>query len=153
VVEMVGIGTMILKIFRQCRNELQEHLERRETCSFETTLAAHAKTYMKILNYAKNKGFKLYLLYVGLSSAELAIKRVKSRVTNGGHGVTEKMIIKRYDRSLNTLHELISEFDFVSLYDNSGDSLVRIYQRIGNRHFMSSELPNWSKEIIAHDNL
>lgn len=45
---MVGIGTMILKIFRQCRNELQEHLERRETCSFETTLAAHAKTYMKI---------------------------------------------------------------------------------------------------------
>lgn len=44
---------MILKIFRQCRNELQEHLERRETCSFETTLAAHAKTYMKILNYAK----------------------------------------------------------------------------------------------------
>lgn len=121
-----------LSAMRIDRNELQEHLERHETCSFETTLAAHAKTYMKILNYAKNKWFKLYLLYVGLSSAELAIKRVKSRVTNGGHGVTEKMIIKRYDRSLNMLHELISEFDFVSLYDNSGDSLVRIYQRIGN---------------------
>ena len=32
------------------------------------------------------------LLYVGLSSAELAIERVKIRVANGGHGVRKNMI-------------------------------------------------------------
>ena len=32
------------------------------------------------------------LLYVGLSSAELAIERVKIRVANGGHGVRKEMI-------------------------------------------------------------
>ena len=92
------------------------------------------------------------LLYVGLSSAELAIERVKIRVANGGHGVRKEMIKKRYDRSLNTLYELIRKFDSVSIYDNSGDSLIRIYQRIDNKHFMTSELPNWSRKIIAHDN-
>lgn len=92
------------------------------------------------------------LLYVGLSSAELAIERVKIRVANGGHGVRKEMIKKRYDRSLNTLYELIRKFDSVSIYDNSGDSLIRTYQRIDNKHFMTSELPNWSRKIIAHDN-
>lgn len=92
------------------------------------------------------------LLYVGLSSAELAIERVKIRVANGGHGVRKEMIKKRYDRSLNTLYELIRKFDSVSIYDNSGDSLIRIYQRIDNKHFMTSELPNWSRKIITHDN-
>lgn len=82
------------------------------------------------------------LLYVGLSSAELAIERVKIRVANGGHGVRKEMIKKRYDRSLNTLYELIKKFDSVSIYDNSADSLIRIYQRIDNKHFMTSELPN-----------
>ena len=32
------------------------------------------------------------LPYVGLSSAELAIERVKIRVANGGHGVRKNMI-------------------------------------------------------------
>ena len=90
--------------------------------------------------------------HVGLSSAELAIERVKIRVANGGHSVRKEMIKKRYDRSLNTLYELIRKFDSVSIYDNSGDSLIRIYQRIDNKHFMTSELPNWSRKIIAHDN-
>lgn len=90
--------------------------------------------------------------HVGLSSAELAIERVKIRVANGGHGVRKEMIKKRYDRSLNTLYELIRKFDSVSIYDNSGDSLIRTYQRIDNKHFMTSELPNWSRKIIAHDN-
>ena len=90
--------------------------------------------------------------HVGLSSAELAIERVKIWVANGGHGVRKEMIKKRYDRSLNTLYELIRKFDSVSIYDNSGDSLIRIYQRIDNKHFMTSELPNWSRKIIAHDN-
>ena len=92
------------------------------------------------------------LLYVGLSSAELAIERVKIRVANGGHGVRKEMIKKRYDRSLNTLYELIRKVDSVSIYDNSGDSLIRIYQRIDNKHFMTSELPNRSSKIIAHEN-
>lgn len=137
---------------RIAANELKEHIKHHETCSFETTLAAHVKTYEKILDYAKSEGFKLCLLYVGLSSAELTIERVKIRVANGGHGVRKEMIKKRYDRSLNTLYELIRKFDSVSIYDNSGDLLIRIYQRIDNKHFMTSELPNWSRKIIAHDN-
>lgn len=77
---------------RIAANELKEHIKHHETCSFETTLAAHVKTYEKILDYAKSEGFKLCLLYVGLSSAELAIERVKIRVANGGHGVRKDMI-------------------------------------------------------------
>ena len=102
---------------RIAANELKEHIKHHETCSFETTLAAHVKTYEKILDYAR-----------------------------------KEMIKKRYDRSLNTLYELIRKFDSVSIYDNSGDSLIRTYQRIDNKHFMTSELPNWSRKIIAHDN-
>lgn len=106
-----------LAAMRIAANELKGHIKHHETCSFETTLAAHVKTYEKILDYAR-----------------------------------KEMIKKRYDRSLNTLYELIRKFDSVSIYDNSGDSLIRIYQRIDNKHFMTSELPNWSRKIIAHDN-
>lgn len=40
------------------------------------------------------------LNYVGLSSVELAISRVEQRVRDGGHGIPEKDIERRYNESL-----------------------------------------------------
>lgn len=140
-----------LAAMRIARNNLQKCIQSHETCSFETTFAAHAKTYKRIINYAKSEGFKLCLLYIGLSSAKLAIDRVNERVANGGHGVSEDMVNKRYDKSLKNLSELISSFDSVTIYDNSGQSLVKIYQRKGDKRFFNINLPQWSKLAIESD--
>ena len=67
------------------------------------------------------------LEYVGLVSAKLAVSRVQSRVSKGGHGVRPDLVTRRYTRSLQRLAELYDEFDVVELWDNSLGDTELIY--------------------------
>lgn len=87
--------------------------------NIETTLAGRVETFEKLLKKARQNGFRLHLLYVGLDSPDLAVQRVNLRVNKGGHGVDESTIRKRYPQSLKNLKRLIYYFDSVDLYDNT----------------------------------
>lgn len=55
------------------------------------------------------------------------VLRVKSRVEAGGHDVPEEKIIKRYDRALALVKELIPFCDICHIYDNSDMEPFRIF--------------------------
>jgi hypothetical protein len=57
--------------------------------------------------------------FVGLSSAELHMARVRSRVARGGHDIPEERIRERYDRSRINLIELMPRLTELKVYDNS----------------------------------
>src|SRR5438270_5452312 len=62
--------------------------------AFETTLGG--QTITALLENAIAKGIEVKVWYVGLSSAELHVKRVRSRVAKGGHSIAEEKIRERY---------------------------------------------------------
>ena len=76
-------------------------LEANETFAIETTLAT--KIYKnKLLNAIEN-GYNVKLLFFWLPNVEMAIKRVATRVKNGGHNIPKEVILRRYSRGIENL--------------------------------------------------
>jgi predicted ABC-type ATPase len=88
--------------------------------AFETTLGG--KTITALLARALSEGIEVRVWYVGLSSAELHIARVKSRVEQGGHEIPEDRIRERYTRSRLNLIQLLPNLTELLLYDNSEEA-------------------------------
>ena len=56
---------------------------------------------------------------MGLASPELHIKRVRARVSHGGHDIPEQKIRERYERSVLNLIRLLPGLAELWVYDNS----------------------------------
>lgn len=69
-------------------------LKRQSDFAVETTLAT--RTLLKTAKIAQDSGYSVTLLYFWLNSPELAIERVRARVSTGGHDIPEDTIIRRY---------------------------------------------------------
>ena len=83
---------------------IDELVESHSSFSFETTLAA--RSYRNsILNW-KARGYQVFLVYLWLPSAGVAVERVATRVKEGGHFIPEEVIRRRYRRGLDNLFEL-----------------------------------------------
>ena len=64
--------------------------------AIETTLTT--LSYKQTINKAKEKGYKVTLIFFWLNDVNLAIKRVESRVLDGGHNIPEETIRRRYKK-------------------------------------------------------
>jgi predicted ABC-type ATPase len=129
---------------KQVLAEANECLKQMRSFAVETTLSGH--TYLRMLQLAKDRGFKTRLLYVGLSTPELSIERVRIRVGLGGHDVPEQDIRRRYERSLANLKTALSLVDSASLFDNSdaiGYKLVALADH-GDITWLAPA-PGWAK--------
>ncbi len=97
---------------------IEELLSRNETFSIETTLAT--KSYISLVRRARNKGYRIILLFFWLKTPELAIYRVAERVSNGGHNIPENVIRRRFTAGINNLFKLfMTEVDSWVIFDNS----------------------------------
>ena len=97
---------------------INELLKENKTFAFETTLST--KIYRKKILQSKQEGYKVTLLFFWLQSVELAIERVRTRVSEGGHNIEETILRRRYTRGLKNLFEIyLPIFDEVLIFDNS----------------------------------
>lgn len=96
-----------------------ELLENGESFIFETVLSTERN--INFLKLAKEKGAKIYGVYVLTRDPSINVERVKLRVKSGGHGVPEDKIVSRYHRCLTLLPEFIDVSDQMMLFDNSTD--------------------------------
>jgi predicted ABC-type ATPase len=69
--------------------------------AFETTLTTIS--YKNTIELARQKGYKITLLFFWLNDVILAIERVATRVSEGGHHIPEDVIIRRYFKGLANL--------------------------------------------------
>lgn len=86
--------SVALEAGRIMLSRINHLMENGQTFAFETTLAT--KSYKNLLQKAKELGFETFLIFIYLNSDELAIQRVKTRVIEGGHNITEETIKRRY---------------------------------------------------------
>ena len=138
-----------LKAMRVAVAKLKHELLSGHNVIQETTLASSRKGILKFINFAKKQGYTVRLEYVGLASAELAVSRVQSRVSKGGHGVSSDLVTRRYTRSLQRLAELYDEFDAVELWDNSLSDTELIYSADHDKVLINkSKDYNWVLDSI-----
>jgi len=93
--------------------------------SFETTLAT--RSYTNIIKQAKQLGYEITLLYFWLDSVDLAKERVLTRVTEGGHGIPQDVITRRYYSGLINLFDLyIPICNYWMIFNNSNPTIELI---------------------------
>ena len=91
--------------WHQRKRLLERAIAERLEFAFETTLGGH--TISALLHEALAAGIDVRMWFVGLSSPELHMARVRSMVARGGHDIPEEKIRERYDRSRINLIELM----------------------------------------------
>lgn len=99
-------------------NRINELLENGNSFAFETTLAT--KSYKRKVEYAKENGFTVTLIFFWLMNVELAKERVKIRVTEGGHNINSDVIERRYFKGIENLFKIyLPIVDGAFIFDNS----------------------------------
>lgn len=99
-------------------NRINELLSENENFAFETTLST--KSYKNKIIEAKEKGYRVTLLFFWLQSIELAKERVKTRVLEGGHNIEPEVIERRYIRGIKNLFDIYFPIvDGALIFDNS----------------------------------
>ena len=138
---------------------LERAIAERLDFAFETTLGGH--TISALLHETLTAGIEVRMWFVGLSSPELHVARVRSRAARGGHDVPEQKIRERYDRSRINLLELMPRLTELRVFDNSMDAdphAGRVPQPILVLHLAKgkivgmvelSQTPPWAKALVA----
>ncbi|MBE9467512.1 MAG: zeta toxin family protein [Bacteroidetes bacterium] len=130
-------------------NRINQLIETGQDFAFETTLAT--KSYKNFVVKAKENGYKVTLLFFWLRSEELAVKRVETRVKEGGHNIPEETIRRRYKNGLinffNIFKPIVDEWMFI---DNSGEP----YEILAEGNSISSDIQNkitWTNLIHKYN--
>ena len=107
---------------RRVLERLDELATERADFVLETTLATRSHA-VRIRDW-KAAGYRFELIYLRLPSAEHSIARVAHRVAEGGHGIPEETLRRRFDLSLgylqNTYKPLADEW---KVYASGGETL------------------------------
>ena len=108
----------------------KELLREEQSFAFETT--GVQTNYLKYLKNAQGKGYEIYLLFLWLLSSEQAIERVRKRVKQGGHHISEEIIKRRYDMGLKNLliHYLPLADRAISLDNLSRRKAKKIHNKV-----------------------
>jgi predicted ABC-type ATPase len=138
---------------------LERAIAERLDFAFETTLGG--ATITRLLKEALSKKIEVRIWYVGLSSLELHIERVRARVAKAGHDIPEAKIRERYRQSRLNLIELLPTLTELRVYDNSEEAdpltgnaprpilLLHLDRGMIAESCDLKVTPEWAKPILA----
>lgn len=97
--------------------EIDEHVAQHRSFSFETTLSGRG--YAAKVPQWRTAGCRVSLYFLSLPHAEMAVERVRVRVSQGGHNIPEAVIRRRFDAGIENFNSLYKPLvnDWF-LYDN-----------------------------------
>ncbi len=140
---------------------LQSAIESRSNFAFESTLGG--TTIPSLLMQAADAGVEILVWFVGLSSPEGHIARVRARVAAGGHDIPAAKIRERWNTSRRNIILLMPFLTELKVLDNSreGDPLAgTIPEPSLLLHWSAGRIvsptadalkmtPEWAKPIVA----
>lgn len=114
----IAAGRLFLK-------ELDRLAARRADFAFESTLSGLA--YISRLKRWKRAGYRVEIIYLTLSSSRIALRRIASRVQQGGHPIPKADAVRRFRRSWANFKQIYQPIaDAWLIYDNSGEKPILI---------------------------
>jgi len=98
--------------------ELDRLAAARASFAFETTFSG--RSYVARLAGWKLAGFRIEIAYLKIDSPQIALKRIASRVKQGGHGIPRDVVSRRFGRSWTNFTGIYRPLaNAWSVYDNS----------------------------------
>ena len=107
------------RLWQEMERQREERFQQGKSYALETNFTYHDK--LKLLVDARERGYETVVIFVSLSSPDLAIARVAHRVVRGGHHIDDDKVRKRWSAGLVALAAAISLTDVVYVFDNSVD--------------------------------
>lgn len=118
--------------------------------SFETTLSGHRE--LAVLRRAKEAGFKVNIVYIGIGSPRATLGRIRQRVASGGHDIPPQDITRRFHRSLANLPRALEFADRAFVLDNSSRRYRLLLSMEGGQvKRISRHLPAWARDALPSD--
>ena len=143
----INTDEMVAKIGSWKDNNLQIKCAREAVKLIKKYIKA-GKSSIKNIKLAKENGFYIVMNYIGVDNSEIAKERVKIRVKNGGHGISDKDIERRYYDSLHNLKEVINICDELNIFDNTKRFREVAYFKNGILKWKDSNIPVWLIDIL-----
>ncbi len=137
--------TVDVQAARIMLDRIEELLSQKADFGIETTLAT--RSYVQLVRRAQASGYKVHLLFFYLETPEQAIQRVAQRVSNGGHGIPEEVIRRRFKRGIeNLLHLYLPICDSVTIWNNTkGEAQLIAKQTAENAQLVVLDQNIWNK--------
>lgn len=122
----------------------------REGISFtqETTLSGQRP--LRMIREAKEAGYYVRLFYVGISTAEEAVRRIENRVSKGGHDIPVDDVLRRFSERNEALAKVLDYVDEAVLYDNENGFVAVAEYKNGELLPRGSYMPGWLGELRAY---
>jgi len=145
-------GSLQIKCAKEAISLIKAYFNEGISFNQETTLTG--RTILRNIELAKSKGYEVHLYYVAVDNIEIALERIAKRVEKeGGHGVPEADVRRRYVNSFENLSEIFQLCDVVIFCDNSIKfKNVAVFEK-GNLVYKSRKLPSWLTETEALNDL
>lgn len=143
------VGRRDLAAGRVAIREVRDRIAEGHTFALETTPSG--RNHLRQIRAMHAHGFRVHLVYVGISSQEGSINRVQTRAAAGGHWVPLHDVVRRYERSMRALPLVLPHVDRASLYDNSGRRYVHIAELEDGRVVaVFTKPPTWLVRALGH---
>ncbi len=124
----------------------------RERRSFVTETVFSHESKLELIHRAQAQGFRVLLYHIHVSTPELAIARVQTRVSQGGHDVPTPKVHARYPRTLNLLMKAVETANRAFVFDNSrlDKGLTHVMTvKDGRIERLGPYVPDWVKKAFA----
>ncbi len=106
-----------IKAAREAMRMISDFIDQGVSFHQETTLPG--KTILRQVQKAKENGYRVRLFYVGVESVELALERVHKRMGQGGHGLDDDIICRRFEKMRQNIQAIYPLCDKAVFYDNT----------------------------------
>lgn len=108
--------------------ELERLTKAKESFALESTLSG--RTYIDLFKLWKSMGYRIEIVFLKLDSPEISLKRIATRVAQGGHNVPKADVLRRFDRGARNFSEHYQPIaDHWMLYDASGDLPILLSEK------------------------
>ena len=87
--------------------------------SFATETVFSHPSKLDVIEVARQRGYIVIVMHVGVDSPDLSVARVRGRVSEGGHDVPEDKVRARFDRGGPLIRRAVLRADRGLVFDNS----------------------------------
>ncbi len=122
--------------------------------SFATETVFSHPSKLDVIKVARQRGYIVVVMHVGVDSSDLSVARVRGRVSEGGHDVPEDKVRARFERGGALIRQAVLRADRGLVYDNSRlnepPRQVLVFAD-GRLTQVVPDLPHWVLSTYADD--
>lgn len=137
-------GTVISTLMKETDNAIENKLN----YAFETNFSSNLATHL-ILKF-KDAGYKISLIYFGLSSKEDSLSRVMQRQVMGGHNVSQEVIEYNFTEGIKRVRASLALFENILFVDGTSDfgDIIAIHIPKSGKHMITDHPQIWFEKFF-----